>query len=222
MKEISGIENIEEFDSTVPVYLSYDVKQKLIKTGPPHGKKVGFLVGDVFWEEGLEYIVVTDLIQDIDEMVEKVDDTRLVVGSFFHGDSLEEHIDDLPYGLSEKSYFTVLRASAPEEEKGYEMEFEAYKVEDNSPREVSHKFTYLVEEEEIDDPIYIQREMSLFRQSEKMLSFLFLGVFASLFGIFGGIAGFLLSKDFSQKKRLFLLGIGVVSTFFWLGLTSLI
>lgn len=224
MHGISTVKDIPKFSEKVPVYIDVGLEKKVIKTTTTGKEYFGFLVGDVIKRTRKEYVLITDIISNVEDLDEKIDGSKIVVGSFFHGVSLEYHIDELPYGMTERSYYIILKYDIS---KNYEdIEFETYKLYtvDSSDKayKVNHKFVPLSSGSDvIDDEIRVNEEIAIFREAERSLSYLMLSIFAAFFGVFGGVLGYLLSKKQTTKRRFLLLIIGCLSTIVWFALPHL-
>jgi len=214
MSEIYRIKDISQFNPEIPVYIDSNVKKKILYSDFTNEETLGFLVGDLREYEQQRYVLITDAITTVDEIDEKIDDSKMIVGSYFQEGTLDEHLSKLPYGLEKKNYYTLMRCSLSKESE--EIDFEVFISGEEGYSEVDFRIFPLSKlERELDDEIYIQEEMAVFRQSEKLLSFLLLSAVAIFFGVFGGILGFLLSADQVKERRISLLLIGIISSLVW-------
>lgn len=171
------------------------------------------MIGNVVFYDGREYVIISDVIKDKDDLEEKMNYQKILIGSFFKKGSLSEHLRALPYGLAEKNHYTILKFSLIEEG---DIVFEAYREYDDVFYKFKHKLISIPDDmESIEEAIQINEEIAVFKEAERLLSFLSLSLLAGFFGIFGGVIGYILARKQTKKRRIALLLLGFLSTVAW-------
>lgn len=217
MKEIKTVNDIPGFTTKVPVYIDVPAKTKIYRSVVSKDDTFGFLIGDVLNYGEHTFVLISNIVTTVDEIDEKIDESNIVVGSFFRGKSMDKHLEELPSRLKKKEYYTLINAKVTEDR--YNVEFEVYRCIKNNFSKVNYKKTTLPSGEgKTEEDIYIFRETIRLRETKKLVSFFIHSIFALIFGIVGGTVGALLSSEQPIQRRIFLLMIGVVGTLLWFGL----
>ncbi len=220
MEEIYSVKDIPNFDKGTEVYLDPKVKKKIYKKAIPGEKTYGFLVGDVITYENREYVCILNTIEKIEEMEDKIDDSRIVVGSYITQGNVEYHLDELPIGLADRSYYCVVKANSIPNE--HDVDLEVFKSNEGDFSKVRFGMVSIpTEERRAEEEINIQEELAIFRHTERLLNFVLLAILSGIFGIFGGLVGFYLSEEQPVKRRVSLLLIGILSTVIWFSIPYL-
>lgn len=217
MYDLSSIHDIPLFRRDVRVYIDGGLKGKLMKFSGQD--TFGFLIGDVLSYRGQEYVVITDIVRNIDELDEKIGEFEIVVGSFFQGGDIEELIEELPYGLTNKKYYTAIiyNAASDYDDIFFEVYRKFKKGSSINYYKTRFKFVSLpIGGDLMEEKLHINKELSTFREAERLLRYISLSIFAAIFGVFGGIIGYILSKNQTKSRRLILVVIGIISTIVWL------
>jgi hypothetical protein len=205
------IREIPEFHEDVPIYITQECYNKILNKMHSAGDK-GYLIGDLYYYKDEPFILATDIFTDF-ENLESTGDEQLILGWCYWGEEDPQNYRDggIEINLLNKPYQVIFQVMP---DTG---EITAYKIVDGAIDEIDYLITQIrYDDLDIEEPIHLEREIAEIKEVKKLITFMFLSFFALLFGIFGGITAYLVTKDLDKQKRVLLLLFGILSTMMWL------